>query len=91
MTSLTTAEAQEKLPALLRRVGRGDRFVLRNGDGKMVGALVSPEDLAFIDRRIEEEEDRVDASEVRKIRARIRAGTEKTIPWEQVKSELGIE
>jgi prevent-host-death family protein len=50
MAYLTTTEAQNKLPALLRRVGRGDRFLLHNSRGKVVGAIVPAEDLELLER-----------------------------------------
>lgn len=88
MTYVATTELQTNLPGLLRKVRRGDRVMLRNSRGKDVAVLVSAEDLALMERLIEEEEDRIDGAECDRILARIASGEEKTIPWEEAEKIL---
>ena len=90
MTTLTTAEAQQNLPALVRRVGRGDRVVLRNTQGKDVAAIVSIEDWALLQRILEEAEDRLDGEAADHALAEMRAQGEKPIPWAQVEAERDV-
>lgn len=53
-----------------------------------VAALISIEDLHLLERLIEEEEDRIDTEESKKILAEVKE--QGTIPWETIKAELGL-
>ncbi|MBI5445873.1 MAG: type II toxin-antitoxin system Phd/YefM family antitoxin [Deltaproteobacteria bacterium] len=81
MTTVAIPKAQGELSEALRRVEtEGERIVLEQ-DGRPMGALVSLEDLRFL----EELEDRIDLEEAR--RALEEPGS---IPWEELKAELGL-
>lgn len=67
----------------LSRVSHGERVVLRRGR-KAVAAVVSIEDLARL-QKLEDEED------VRDARTALKEAAKKgTVPWEKVKTELGL-
>lgn len=71
------------LDRTLVRVSHGERVVLRQGK-KAVAAVVSLEDLRRL-QKLEDEEDISDA------RAALKEAEKKgTIPWETVKTELGL-
>lgn len=88
MTHVATTELQANLPALLRKVRRGDHVALRNSRGQDVAVLISTEDHALLERLIEEEEDRIDGAECDRILERIASGQERVIPWEEAKKIL---
>jgi prevent-host-death family protein len=91
MTHVATTELQANLPAVLRKVPRGGRVALRNSRGKDVAVLVSAEDVALMERLIEEEEDRIDGAECGRILERIASGEEKTVPWAEAERRLAEE
>lgn len=71
------------LDRTLVRVSHGERVVLRQGK-KAVAAVVSLEDLRRL-QKLEDEED------IRDARAALKEAEKKgTIPWEKVKTELGL-
>ena len=84
MTRLAASKAREDFADILNRVAyRGERIVLHRR-GKDVAALIPVEDLALL----RELEDRFDLEEAR---AALAEAKEKgTIPWEQLKAELGL-
>ena len=84
MTRLSTSAARKGLTKALDLVARKGERILLERRGKSVAAIVSVEDLAWL----EETEDRLDAEEAEKRLADIKAGRAKTIPWEQVKRQL---
>ena len=80
MTSLPISDAREKLADLGNRVSlRGERIVVERR-GKDLFAMVPIEDLELLER-LEEKAD------IEIIRERL---TEATVPWKQVKKELGL-
>ena len=82
MAKMTVTEAEGTLARTVRRVlEERERVTLTEG-GKPVAAIVTAEDLAFLEAL----EDRVDLEEARK--ALVEGGP--SIPWEQIKAELGI-
>ncbi|CAG1000463.1 hypothetical protein MYXO_02971 [Myxococcaceae bacterium] len=82
MSKMTVKEAEESLVRTVRRVrDERERFVLTE-DGKPVAALVTAEDLAFLENL----EERIDLEEAR----RALAEPGENIPWEKVKAELGL-
>ena len=83
MIKLSASKARQDFSSVIKGVGKGERFLLsRHGAG--VAAVVSVEDLALL-QAIEDRRD------VRAARAAL-ADAEKngTVPWEQVKTELGL-
>ena len=87
MARLATSTLREKLADALNRVAyKGERIVLERR-GRDIAALVSLEDLAFL----EELEDRLDVETARKALADMEASGEKPIPWEDLKRDLGLQ
>ncbi|CAG0971792.1 hypothetical protein MYXO_01345 [Myxococcaceae bacterium] len=83
MSKMTVKEAGESLVRTVRRVrDERERFVLTE-DGKPVAALVTAEDLAFL----EDLEERIDLGEARKALAE---GGD-PIPFETIRRELGLD
>jgi prevent-host-death family protein len=82
MAKMTVSEAQSALARTVRRVlEERERVTLTEG-GKPVAAIVTAEDLAFLEAL----EDRIDLEEARK--AIVEDGA--SLPWEQIKAELGL-
>ena len=81
MTTVAVRKDETEIREALRRVkAEGERVILEE-DGEPAGALVSIEDLRFL----EELEDRIDIEEARK--ALEEPGS---IPWEEAKARLGL-
>jgi prevent-host-death family protein len=79
---MTVKEAEATLTRTVRRVrDERERFTLTE-NGKPVAAIVTAEDLAFL----EDLEERIDLEEARKALAELG----ESIPWEKVKAELGL-
>lgn len=84
MDRISTAEARGDLDDLVDRVaGTGERIILTR-DGRALAALVHVEDACWLQDR----EDRQDLEDARAALAEAR--DKGTIPWEQVKAELGL-
>jgi len=84
MTRLAASKAREDFADILNRVAyRGERIILHRR-GKDVAALVPVEDSALLKKL----EDRLDLKEARA--ALVEAKEKGTIPWEQLKAELGL-
>ena len=74
-----TVKLRNNYSDLIQRAQKGERSVVRQRN-RRIAAVVPIEDLDFLEAL----EDRVDIEEARK---RL---DEPTIPWEQVKKELGL-
>jgi prevent-host-death family protein len=84
MNRAVAKKPKRDLGSTLERVRRGERVVLRRGR-KAVAAVVPIEDLKRL-QKLEDEEDLQD------VRAALKEASRKgTIPWEKVKSELGLQ
>ena len=82
MTRITASQLREDLASAINKVAfAGERIILQRNK-KDVAALVSIEDLALL-RRLE---DKLDLAEIEK--AMDEPGP--SVPWEQVKKELGV-
>lgn len=82
MVRMKATKAREGFSSTLDRVSKhGERVVLER-KGKRVAALVPLEDLELIERL----EDEIDVREARKALA----DKSPSVPWEQVKRELGL-
>ena len=79
-------QAAEPFPKTLDRVVRGRERVIVRRRGKNVAALVPIEDLAAL----EELDDRQDAGDFRAAKRQWERGGRKTVPWDKLKSELGL-
>ncbi len=83
MIKLSASKARQDLSSVIKGVQKGERFLLsRHGEG--VAAVVSVEDLALLQAI----EDRRDARAARVALAD--AETSGTVPWEEVKTRLGL-
>jgi prevent-host-death family protein len=87
MPRIPVTSARATLADALNRVAyRGERIVLHRY-GKDVAAIIPVEDLRLLERLIEEEEDRIDVAEARRILA---DPNEKPIPYADVRKDLGL-
>ncbi|KYH45354.1 prevent-host-death protein [Branchiibius sp. NY16-3462-2] len=86
MSEITVSDARARLADVVdaARVGHDPVYLTRRG--RRVAAVIDADDL---DRLIEAAEDLADIEAVRAARAEIADG-EATIPWEQVKVDLGL-
>ena len=82
--SIDTSVARDGLSDTLNRVSYGKERIVIKRHGKDVAALVPMEDLEFL----EDLEDRLDLEEARESLAE--AGEKGTIPWGNVKKDLGL-
>lgn len=82
MPKMTVSEAEGTLVRTIHRVrDEGERVTLTE-NGTVVAAIVTAEDLAFL----EAIEERIDLEEARKALAE----PGDSIPWEKVKAEMGL-
>jgi prevent-host-death family protein len=81
---LEISEARLKLSEVANRVAFGNERVTITRHGKPLVALVPLDDA----RLLEDLEDRIDLEEARVALAEAKA--QGTVPWEQVKAELGL-
>ncbi len=81
------SSAHPDLINLLMQIATGKPIVLHQ-NGEQVAALISIEDLRLLERLIEEEENRIDLADAKKILAETKQ--EDWIPFEQIKAELGL-
>ena len=84
MDNLNTSEARDNLAEVLNRVAYAKDRVRIMRRGKAIAAVVPIEDLELIERL----EDEVDIREAR--RSLAEAEKKGSIPWDQVKKELGL-
>ena len=82
---LSTSAARQQFADLINRAAyRGERFVLQRRK-KPVAAVIPIEEYDFLERMIEERENEIDVRLARKARKE-----KSSIPWQQVKKELGL-
>ena len=84
MDSVNTTEIRENLAEVLNRVAYAKDRVRITRRGKQVAAVVPIEDLEYLERM----EDEIDIRDVKK--ALVDVEKNGTIPWEEVKRELGL-
>lgn len=84
MEMMSTDAAREQFEDVIKRAARGKERIVLTRRGKRLVAVVPIEDLDMI----EEIEDQIDREEVKKALDEVER--EGTIPWEQVKAELGL-
>jgi antitoxin Phd len=87
MTEITVTEARARLSDVVdeARVGHDPVFLTRRG--RRVAAVIDADDLQ---RLIEAAEDLADVQAARAARAEMAETGEATIPWDQVKADLGM-
>jgi prevent-host-death family protein len=81
MSKVSTVEARERFSDILNRAAFGKERVVLTRRGKELAAVVPIEDM----RLLEELENYMDVEAARQA-----LKEEGTIPWEQVKAELGL-
>jgi prevent-host-death family protein len=84
MAQMAASAAREEFAEVLNRVAYGKERIVLQRHGKPLVAIIPVEDLQLLERLIEEEEDRIDVEEARRVLA---DPTEEEIPWEQIKAE----
>lgn len=89
MTTVSAEEARNQFAEILNKVAYGHERTVVTRRGKRVAAIVSVEDLELLEAILDELEDRADAEYCREALANL--DLSKTIPWEDLKSELGLE
>ena len=82
--TISTGEARRQFSDILNRAAYGKERVVLTRRGKPLVAVVPIEDV----EALEAIEDRIDIEEARKVLAEI--GKDGTVPFEQVKEELGL-
>lgn len=85
-TQTKTKRPDTDLAVALEKMLAGEDEVVIYKDGKKAGAIISARAYKFLMKKVREEEDRRDIETIRQARAK----NEKTIPWEQLKAELGL-
>lgn len=86
MIKLAIDKAQGKLADTIKRAAAGHKRLLLHRQGKVVAAVVPPEDLAAL----EQLEDRLDVEDARRAEEEAARNGEKPVPWEEVKKRLGL-
>ena len=89
MTTVTAEEARNQLAEIINRAAYGHEPTIVTRRGKRVAAIVSIEDLELLEAIFEELEDRADAEYCRKALKNL--DLSRAVPWEDLKSELGLE
>jgi prevent-host-death family protein len=84
MDSVNTTEAREKLADVINRVAYAKDRVRITRRGKQVAAVIPIEDLEILEHM----ENQVDIREAKKALAEARKHG--TIPWDEVKRDLGL-
>jgi len=89
MTTISAEEARNQLAEILNRAAYGHERTVVTRRGKRIAAIVSIEDLELLEAILEELEDRADAEYCRKALKDL--DLSKCVPWEDIKSDLGLE
>ena len=84
MAQMAASAAREEFAEVLNRVAYGKERIVLHRHGKPLVAIIPVEDLQLLERLIEEEVDRIDVEEARRILA---DPTDEGVPREQVKRE----
>lgn len=87
MRSISASEAREEFAEIINHVAYGgERIVVRRRE-KELAAVIPMEDLRLLERLIQQEEDRLDAEEARKVLA---DPNDETVPWEEARKDIGL-
>jgi antitoxin Phd len=87
MEYLSTTEARRQFAELVNRVRYGRERVVIGRRGRELAAVVSVADLRLLERYADELEARLDAEDALAVE---RDAGDPTLPWEQVKRDLGL-
>lgn len=86
MPRLAANKAYEEFSATLDRVAEKKERIILHRHGKDIAVLIPVEDLALL----EELEDRLDVEDFRAAKEEWEREGRKTIPWEKIKTDLGL-
>jgi prevent-host-death family protein len=88
MTRMAASQVRSDFADVLNRVAyKGERIVLHRR-GKNVAAIIPTEEFDFLQRKIEEAEDKADRAAIRRAKRDIKKHG--TVPWDDVKKRLGL-
>ena len=88
MTTITAEQARNAFSELVSHTAFSKDRVVVTRNGKKMVAIIPLEDLMLLENIIDRLEDDIDADDIRAALSEIRDG--KTLPWEQVKSDIGL-
>ena len=88
MTTITAEQARNAFSELVSHTAFSKDRVVVTRNGKKMVAIIPLEDLMLLEQVIDRLEDDIDADEIKAALSAIRDGN--TLPWEQVKSDLGL-
>ena len=89
MTTVSAEEARNQLADILNRAAYGHERTVVTRRGKRIAAIVSIEDLELLEAILEGLEDRADAEHCREALKNL--DLSQCVPWEEIKSDLGLE
>ncbi len=84
---ISVSDARSQLSSLVNRAQTLHEPIYLSRRGRRIAAIVNSDDL---DRLIELSEDMIDIRAAEAARAELAATQEETIPWEEVKADLGL-
>lgn len=87
-TDVPLSVARATLSDVVRRAREGREPVYLSSRGRRVAAVI---DAQVLERIIELAEDALDLQEMQEVRSEMARAKETPIPWEQVKSDLGLD
>ena len=87
MDRVSTSEARKGFAEIINRVAYGKEPVVIGRRGKELAAVIPMAALRFLQRALDEWEDRQDVEDALRVEADTR---DESVPWEQVKRELGL-
>lgn len=88
MTTISAEKARNTFSELVSRTAYTKDRVVVTRNGKKMVAIIPIEDFQLLEKFIDNLEDELDAEEIKAALDEIGAGN--TVPWEQVKKDLGI-
>ncbi|HET6520400.1 MAG TPA: type II toxin-antitoxin system Phd/YefM family antitoxin [Geminicoccaceae bacterium] len=86
VTAVPAADAPDRFTEMLTRATEDKERVILTRAGRPVAALVPIEDLAWLEAIA----DRLDAEDYRAAREEFERSGGQTVPWEQMKRDLGL-
>lgn len=89
MATISAEEARNQFADIINKAAYGHERTVVTRRGKRVAAIVSVEDLELLEAIVDELEDRSDAEYCAKALKNLDLG--QTVPWEDIKSDLGLQ
>lgn len=88
MTTISAEKARNTFSELVSHTAYSKDRVVVTRNGKKMVAIISIEDFELLEKIIDRLEDELDAEDIKAALNEVREG--KTLPWEQVKKDLGL-